>query len=304
MEQDRSGKSPRGRLVFAGMTTLDLVHKVDRLPQLGDKKAADASYFDVGGPAANAAITASILGGTAALASVLGAGPLPDHARGVLAGHLVKIDDRAGAGAQPPVASIWVDGSGERTILSTDNAKVEVDLGAKRLVPDDTAAVLIDGHYPAIARAVAAEAGAGGIPIVLDCGRWRAVYADLLPLATDIIMCATFRPPGMGAPTAEETVAAIYDRWRPQLCAVTRGADDVIAITDQGSTAIPVPQVRAIDTMGAGDVLHGGYMYERYCAGSATVAALREAVALASRSCEYPGARRGVEQTSQTRLRG
>jgi sugar/nucleoside kinase (ribokinase family) len=181
---------------------------------------------------------------------------------------------------------------------------VEIDLRPGQLVPNDTAAVLIDGHYPAIARVVAAEADAAGIPIVLDCGRWRAVYADLLPLATDIIMCATFRPPDMAALTAEETVAAIHERWHPELVAVTRGADDVVAIADQGSTAIPVLRVNAVDTMGAGDVLHGAYMYERYRTGLPATTALREAAALASQSCEHAGARRGVEQAAQTRLRG
>ncbi|MGV7541047.1 PfkB family carbohydrate kinase, partial [Mycobacterium kansasii] len=43
--------------------------------------------------------------------------------------------------------------------------------------------LLLDGHGPAAARAAIRSAVAAGVTTVLDAGRWRRVFADLLPLA-------------------------------------------------------------------------------------------------------------------------
>ena len=267
-----TGAASARRLVFTGMTTLDLVHRTEVLPELGTKRSADVSYFDVGGPAANSAITASQLGAEVTLQSVLGRGPLPDFARQLLIEHNVDIWDFAPADAQPPVASIWIDGAGERTILSTDNSSVPVEVLTTQLFPDGTAAVLIDGHYSALARAVAAAAAAARVPIVLDCGRWRRVYLDLLPVATAIIMCDTFRPPDFAALPTEEAVIAIQQRWQPELCVATRGSANIIALNGEGLHSIPVP-------VAARDV----------------VPSLQLAAESASESCTHLGVRDAVE---------
>lgn len=286
--------SPR-RLVFAGMTTLDLVHRAEVLPELGAKRSADASYFDVGGPAANAAITASQHGAAVTLQTVLGRGPLPDFARQVLNEYHLEVRDHAPVGAQPPVASIWIDGAGERTILSTDNSAVRVEVLARQVLPRGTVAVLIDGHYPALAQAVAAAAAVARVPIILDCGRWRRVYSDLLPVATDIIMCDTFRPPEFAALPTEEAVIAIQQRWQPELCVATRGAADIIMVNGEGLNSISVPEVAVVDTMGAGDVFHGAYMYHRYVAARDVLGSLRLAAETASESCTHLGVRGAFE---------
>lgn len=276
-------------LVFAGLLTIDVAQMAQSFPTVGGKSTADAAYMDVGGPAANAAITASLLGGRTLLATVIGSGDMSDYARSVLDRHGVVCDDRA-AGSRVPLASIWIT-AGERTILATNNSDVVMDMAGGRLLPDDAVAVLVDGHYAELAVAVAVEAHHAGVPIVLDCGRWRPVFSELLPLATDIIMCETFRPPGMEPLSPGDAAMAIQDRWQPELCAVTRGADDVVVATDDGLTAVSVPDVTVVDTMGAGDVFHGAYMYWRYAAGLAATAAIRASTDLASQSCTHLGVR-------------
>ena len=54
---------------FVGMTTIDMVQVADVLPEPDRKGWAHHAYLDVGGPAANAAITASILGSPVSLHS-------------------------------------------------------------------------------------------------------------------------------------------------------------------------------------------------------------------------------------------
>lgn len=285
------------QLLFAGITTVDLVQVTDELPQPGEKAATLSSYLDVGGPAANAAITASMLGAKVSLLTVIGAGPLTDFARVTLASHSVVTSEPA-SDVSLPISSIWVDaGTGERTILAATNASARFGALSSSPVPESTTAVLLDGHYAELALAVAAQAHNVGIPIVLDCGRWRSVYADLLPLATDVIACATFRPPGLAEAGPAEALAAIRERWQPELCAMTRGGDNILVAAASGMMEVMVGQIAPVDTLGAGDVLHGAYLYYRYVRGLQVVDALRRAAELATESCRYPGARRGVAES-------
>ena len=278
-------------LVFGGILTVDVAQLTDRLPPVGEKGTATAAYIDVGGPAANAAITASEMGGTALLHTVVGSGDLASYARGVLTGHRVALHDHA-PDAEVPLASIWIDApTGGRTILATNNAHLRLNPPGG-LLPDTTVAVLLDGHYSELAVALAGEARQRDVPVVLDCGRWRPVFSELLPLATDVIMCELFRPPEIQAATDGELVEAIAAEWEPGLCAITRGSEDILVVLDGVTARIPVPQVDVVDTTGAGDLLHGAYMHFRYSEQRSELDSLRAAAELASRSCSHLGVRR------------
>jgi sugar/nucleoside kinase (ribokinase family) len=283
--------TPDQTLVFGGLLTLDIAQLAERLPPVGEKGTAGAAYMDVGGPAANAAITASELGGAALLHTVVGSGDLAEYARRGLAGNDVALRDHAPA-AEVPLASIWIEGpTGARTILATNNAHLRLQPTGPQL-PDTTSAVLLDGHYPELAVAMAREAIERSVPIVLDCGRWRPVFSQLLPLATDVILCEAFRPPSISAATDEELVEAIAAEWEPHVCAITRGANDIITVIDGMAGRIAVPQVEVIDTTGAGDVLHGAYTHFRYGEQLSALDSLSTAADLASRSCTHLGVRR------------
>lgn len=277
-------------LLFAGLTTLDLVHYAHNLPEIGLKGTADHSDFDVGGPAANAAVTAVALGGSAALATVLGDGPLAKHARAALQAYEVDCLDVA-SGFDLPVASVWVDGAGERTVLSTDNRAVSVLSIPDSMVGSDTVAVLLDGHYPSLQLSIARQAVSAGVPIVLDCGRWREVFRELLPLASDAILSSGFRVPGTAHLPPEEASVGMAAEYELRLCAITDGSKPVLAATAAGCVKIDVPQVDVVDTLGAGDVLHGAYMFYRYVARMASTEALTAAIAMATMSCTHRGVR-------------
>ncbi len=277
-------------LVFGGILTVDVAQLADRLPPVGEKGTSSAAYMDVGGPAANAAVTASELGSGALLHTVVGSGDLADYARRVLSGHRVALLDHA-PGAEVPLASIWIDApTGGRTIVATNNAQLRLS-PAGSLLTDASVAVLLDGHYPDLALPLATEARRRGIPVVLDCGRWRPVFSELLPMATDVILCELFRPPGMNAKNDEELVEAIALQWGPHLCAITRGSRDIIVAADGDTARVAVPQVEVVDTTGAGDLLHGAYMHFRYTERRSALDSLRSAAELASHSCTHLGIR-------------
>jgi sugar/nucleoside kinase (ribokinase family) len=232
------------RVVCAGLATVDLVYRVDRIPAADEKAQALSVRIAAGGPATNAAVTAAALGADVTLVSAVGAHPLGDLIRADLAEHGVTLLDAApDSPGPPPVSSVTVlAATGQRSIVSRNAGDVAVGVppGFDRVLADADV-VLVDGHHPALAVAAAR----GGRPLVVDAGSWRPVFAQVLPLA-DVVACsAAFRYPG----TATHAIA--------RHVAVTNGPDPVRWWSDGRAGEVPVPGVAAVDTAGAGDVFHG-----------------------------------------------
>ncbi|MFI6029216.1 PfkB family carbohydrate kinase [Amycolatopsis magusensis] len=236
------------RVVLAGLSTVDLVQRVAELPSPGEKVQSLAVEVAAGGPAANAAVTVAALGGEAVLLTVLGAHPLASLARADLEAYGVRVVDALPSRVSPPpVSAVSVrDSDGERTVVSHNAADVP-DFPVSSLVDEVSGdCVLLDGHHPALALAVARRARELGVPVVLDAGSWKPVLTELLPLV-DIAACsAHFR-----APVPLEVPVVI----------TTAGAEPVRYSTVDGSGTVPVPEVEAADTLGAGDVWHGAFAH-------------------------------------------
>ncbi|WP_086841580.1 PfkB family carbohydrate kinase [Amycolatopsis kentuckyensis] len=236
-------------MLLAGLCTVDVVQRVEELPAPGEKVQSLQVDVAAGGPATNAAVTAAALGAEATLLTVLGAHPLAALARADLESQGVRVVDLAPSLADPPpVSAVAVrDRDGERTVVSR-NAEDATFLGK---VPDSgvggAEVVLVDGHHPGLAVAVAKAARAAGVPVVLDAGSWKPVLDELLPLV-DVAACSahfTAPEPGLherGVPTVITTAGPGPVRW---------------STADGGSGEVPVPAVEARDTLGAGDVWHG-----------------------------------------------
>ncbi|GAB3454552.1 PfkB family carbohydrate kinase [Actinophytocola sediminis] len=228
-------------VVAVGLCTVDLVQRVERLPAPGQKVQSISVELAAGGPAANAAVAVSALGGRAGLSTVLGSHPLARLAFQDLTDCGVRVTDVLPQRvAPPPVSAVSVrDSDGERTVVSANAAGVtavaDVDLTG-------AGALLLDGHHPELALRAARAARAAGVPVVLDAGSWRPVMAELLELV-DVCACsATFASP---APLVNPVVIR------------TAGPDPVRWTASGTRGEVPVPEVAVRDTAGAGDVWHG-----------------------------------------------
>ena len=350
---------------FVGLTTLDVVHRAAAPPGRDRKITASRQDVAAGGPAANAAVTAAALGARAVLVTALGTGPVATAARADLEAHGVEVLDvvagpSSGPPADPPaedaaafplaVSAVLVDeATGERSVVSADAALV----AAPAPTPDALAAlprpdaVLLDGHHPAIARAVLAHLdalgttprrfppeaelvdaqgtagaeGAGGRPfVVLDCGRWRPLFAELLP-AADVAACsadfavpddvladlAPDLPPDLpsGGAAAEGPAGARGSERPGRLSAlgaravvVTHGAGPVDVATaaftfPDGSPyrrSLQIPGVAAVDTLGAGDAFHGA-LTAALASGRRLTDAVEVAAGVASQRVQHVGPR-------------
>jgi sugar/nucleoside kinase (ribokinase family) len=275
--------------VFVGLCTLDVIHHVDLAPGADEKVTARSQFVAAGGPATNAAVTFSALGGAATLVTALGHGGAADIVRADLAAcgvHLVDI--AAGQVDRVPISSVVVSASGERSIVSVDDA------GATELdeIPDLTGlfdradVTLIDGHHPALVTEAARAARARSVPVVLDAGRWRPVMSGLLSDADVVICSADFRFPGTH--DLQMSARMLVEQDVPVVI-VTHGADPVLWWQHGRTGSVSPPAVRAVDTAGAGDVFHGAF-----CSRIADdlVAAVTFANEVAALKCRFPGTRR------------
>lgn len=279
--------------VFVGLSTIDLIHTVDAFPSPNSKAVAHTQDLFVGGPATNAAIAFSYLGGDAALVTAVGQSRLATIIRDELERYSIDLVDLTPEyDGLPAVSSVWVDRQGRRSVVSVntkslDHASPAVDAA----VLANTRILQVDGHSMEACQAWARMAHSSGIPVVLDGGSWKERIDDLLPFVDTAICSADFRPPGC---TEQDQVIRYLQAQNVKHIAITRGEEPIVFQSGSTGGFLPVPQVEVVDTTGAGDILHGAFCY--YCAsGRGFVESLGKAASVASESCRYPGTRRWMQ---------
>ncbi|MGQ0483465.1 MAG: PfkB family carbohydrate kinase [Pseudonocardia sp.] len=288
-----------------GLTTLDVVHHVDGAPAWGGKHRAVGGELLAGGPAANAAVTAAALLGSARLLTALGRTGPADPVRADLAEHRVTLLDVAPPDWPTPVASVVVDlRTGDRTVVGAAPAAVPDGRAVSAAGPDGTpgppadplhgvAAVLLDGHHAGLAAAVAERAAAAGLPVLLDAGSWKPEVVEWLPAVTVAACSADLCPPG-GRRAGDDPRAAadLLHRLGVPTVLVTDGARPVFwSVAVGGTGTVPVPRAVAVDTLGAGDAFHGALVAASASGVTGLVEAVEFAAGVAALRCTHLGGR-------------
>ena len=283
--------------VFVGLSTIDLIHRVEAFPLPNSKAVAHSQNLLVGGPATNAAIVFSHLGGKATLVTAVGQNRLAAIIKDDLERHSVELVDLMPENSEvPAISSVWVDSKGQRSVVSV-NARNVVDLSSyvDSAVIENASIVEVDGHSMTACQIWARAAHSRQIPVILDGGSWKEGTEHLLAFVDIAICSADFRPPGC---TSHDQVIPYLRARNVKHIAITRGGDPIRFQSGSSGGLIPVPQVEVIDTTGAGDVLHGAFCYFA-ASGLEFVKALGKAAAVASQSCRFPGTRSWM-QAAQT----
>ncbi|ROS27947.1 PfkB family carbohydrate kinase [Cellulomonas sp. PhB150] len=270
------------RLVCCGLATLDVVQVVDAVPGSNAKVVARSLSVTFGGPAANAAAAAVALGVPARLVTALGRSPLSTLVRSGLEAAGVEVVDLLDGPGSPAVSTVLVTAStGERAVVSV-NATGVSGLGPAAPWVADATAVLVDGHHLGAAVELASAAS---VPVLLDGGSWKPGLGSLLRFVDHAVLSADFRLP---EPVAD--LAAAVAALGPSSVAISAGAGAIRLVTGGVESWIEVPVVDdVVDTLGAGDVLHGA-IGAALARGEDIATALAAGALVASESVRHQGA--------------
>jgi sulfofructose kinase len=164
-------------------------------------------------------------------------------------------------GAVNQFAVITIDQeSGERTILWHRDPALNFREG--ELKREDLCAgrlLLLDGHDD-FSRAAARWAGEEGIPVVIDLDEVVPGCAELMESVDFLITNAAFPAKFTGIRDRAGSLLALR-RYCKGFIAATMGAEGALAVLGDRCVRFPAFPVRAVDTTGAGDVFHGGFIY-------------------------------------------
>jgi len=259
------GRSARPPVILcAGLAVLDQVFRLDHFPGPQEKSQAHAFVTVGGGCAANAAVAAARLGGVARMTGPIG-GPRGDDMIGdrILAGLAREGVDCTGLvrveGVPSSISAILVDASGERIIVNFRDERLAV---ARPADPDalvaSADAVLADNRFPDFVLPICTAARARGLNVVIDADKPTHEGDALIEIATHVVFSAE----GLRAIGDHDDLAVALEQVAqrsPAFLTVTDGARGALW-RDRGRLEhLPAFEVRAVDTLGAGDVFHGAF---------------------------------------------
>jgi sulfofructose kinase len=184
--------------------------------------------------------------------------------------------------------------SGERTILWQRDSKLS--RRPEELAPEVIAQgkiLLVDGHEIPLAIQAARCGRKAGTPVVLDIDTVRDGSRDLLPLIDFPVVSERFAPGFTGKADLLEALREVQALSPSRFVCATLGRQGAIALAGDRALRAHGVSLRAVDTTGAGDVFHGGFVYG-LVRGWALERILAFATAAAALNCTAYGARGGI----------
>jgi len=274
--------------LFVGRSTADLTYIVDHYPLENEKMFSNRYLFQPGGPALNAAVTFSLLGGEAMLVSGFGNEDLAVLVKNFVQDqYRLAVVDLVRQEKYPfPVSSILVNpAASSRTIINSSTGVNHLPLLSTEGITEDPDIVLLDTYNISESTIeMVRMVKEGGSTVVLDGGSWKDGMEHYLAIV-DIIICSNkFRFPGK---TRSQTIESLH-QMGIEFVAFTHDEKPVELSVGGKVTALEVPKINAVDTLGAGDVFHGSFCYH-YCDSGDVLRSLELAITDASNSCKYIG---------------
>ena len=191
--------------------------------------------------------------------------------------------------------------SGDRTILWSRDTRLMYREGELRRNDLCSGRVLhLDGHDIRAAIASAGWAREEGITTVIDIDRVEPLTPELIRNIDFVITSSRF--PGLftGISDREKALVALQKHTSGFLCA-TLGHEGAMALVDGEILHVEAFKVDAVDTTGAGDVFHAGFIYG-LLQNWEIAEILRFANAAAGLKCRDLGGRRAIPTLSELRL--
>lgn len=203
-----------------------------------------------------------------------------------------RITEVPGAGS--PQSLIIVDGGGERTVLCRRDERLLLqpsDLDRAWIV--NARALHVDGYETAAATTAARWAREAGIPVIADLDETYPAVEELLQNIDYLIVSRDFPGQLTGDRNLERALRRMHSRYGCTVTAATLGQEGVLAWDGRRSYLHSAYRVPVVDTTGAGDIFHAGFIYG-LLQGWTLERRLDFACAAAALNCMAAGARGGI----------
>jgi sulfofructose kinase len=281
-------------LVGVGLNATDTLIPLPEFPARGSKTEYATEIIMPGGQVATTVVACQTWGMTTRYVGKLG----DDDAAALHAREFLRTGVEAQlinvAGATSARSLILVDRLGERTVLCRRDDRLILqpeELQREWIV---NARVLhVDGHDTAAATLAAGWARQAGIPVVADLDETYPGVEALIDNVDYLIVSRDFPTRLTGKQNLRTALCEIHHRYGCKLAAATLGPDGVLAWDGERFHHAPAYQVAVVDTTGAGDIFHAGFIFG-LLQGWALERQLDFACAAAAMNCKAEGARGAI----------
>lgn len=289
-------QTPFVDVVAVGLNATDTIISLAEFPLRGSKVEYAGAVVLPGGQAATTAVACQAWGLSARYVGKLGDDDAArlhrsEFARTGVDARLIEVQDAAS-----PQSLILVDGGGERTVLCRRAARLLLEPGEiEREWIVQARALHVDGYETAAATQAARWAREAGIPVVADLDETYDGVEDLIRCVDYLIVSRDFPGRLTGEMDLPRALQVLRERYGCTLTAATLGSDGVLAWEGARLLHRPAYRVNVVDTTGAGDIFHAGFIYG-LLQGWPLERQLDFACAAAALNCTCQGARGGVRR--------
>lgn len=287
------------KVIGLGQCSLDYIVTVKKFPKEDTKEEALGFITQGGGPVATALVALSRLG-------------VKTYFTGIVS------DDEAGRSIKKGLMAEGVDtlglvvkkgGSSQRAFIVANIKNGSRTIywqrpGVEELAPQDVNPslirgkdfLLIDGLMRSAAAGAAKSARDKKIPVMLDAGSMRPGMLKLCGLSDYVVGSEAFST-GI-SPDPVRTLKKI-SALGPKAVTITLGRFGSVTWSEGRVFKTPAFRIKAVDTTGAGDVFHGGYIYG-LLKGWKIEDTVSFASGFAALKCLRPGGRTGIPDLKTT----
>lgn len=281
------------RIVIIGSFNMDLTAYAERMPKPGETLPGRKFVTGPGGKGSNQAVAAARLGADVTFIGRVGNDVFAEAAlsfwkqEGIHTDFVARDPENATG-----VAPIWVDDSGENSIIVVLGANLhmtaaDIDRAADVIAAADVVVCQLEINYDMVEYALRA-AKSRGIRTILNPAPAGKLPRETVALADYLTPNETELEILSGISGDYEKAARSLLTREGQAAIVTIGAGGAQWVSPSTSTIIPAFKVTPVDTTGAGDAFNGGFAVA-LGEGKPLEEAIRFANATAALSVTKPG---------------
>ena len=256
------GKPTKVDLVGVGLNATDTVISLPEYPARGSKVEYSHATLHPGGQVASTVVACQRWGLATRYVGKLGDDAAATLHREAFSQAGVETRLITVSGGASPQSLILVDGGGERTVFCRRDDRLILqpqELSREWIV--NARALHVDGHDTAAAVQAARWAREAGVPVIADLDDLYAGVEDLISIVDYLIVSRDFPCRLMSESDIGAALRGIQRRYGCQLAAATLGEEGVLAWDGAHLSYAAAFTVPVIDTTGAGDIFHAGFIY-------------------------------------------